>query len=148
LIQEHNRLVRLAFHRRGGVELQHTGDGFIATFESAAAAVRCAVELQSEFHLHRFGPTQTAVPIRVGLHTGELLLEEGRLFGVAMHTAARICGACAGGEILVSHDVWRAVGGKIEWSADDLGPVTLRGIFEPVSLHRVRWAPEGVAPEV
>ena len=81
----------------------------------------------------------------MGLHTGDLLLEEGRLFGVAMHTAARICGACVGGEILVSHDVWRAVGEQLDRPAVDLGPVPLRGIFEPVSLHRVRWAPEDVA---
>jgi len=138
LIHEHNRIVRAGLRRHQGVELQHTGDGFIATFERAARALRCAVELQREFEARRL--TQgSQLRVRVGLHQGEPLLEEGRLFGVAMHTAARICGACDGGEILASLGVWRAAGADTQWVAEDLGPVPLRGIFEPVSLQRVDW---------
>jgi class 3 adenylate cyclase/tetratricopeptide (TPR) repeat protein len=147
LIHEHNRVVRAGFRRRGGVELQHTGDGFIATFESPSEAVRCAVALQQEFERRRLGPDAAPLRVRVGLHAGEPLLEEGRLFGVVMHTAARICGACEGGEIRLSHEVWRSAGAGSEWPADDLGPVPLKGLFEPVSLHRVRWGP-GESPAV
>jgi class 3 adenylate cyclase/tetratricopeptide (TPR) repeat protein len=141
LIQEHNRIVRLSFRRLQGVELQHTGDGFIATFESAAQAVRCAASVQSELEVRHLGPVSTPLRIRIGLHVGEPLLEEGRLFGVAMHTAARICGACEGGQILVSDEAWRAASVESELEAEHLGPVPLRGIFEPVSLHRMWGAP-------
>jgi class 3 adenylate cyclase len=139
VLQEHNRIARACFRSHGGVELQHTGDGFIASFESAAEALRCSVALQREFASHRFGPEQVVVRIRVGLHTGEVLLEEGRLFGMVMHTAARICSACSGGQILASHQVWRVAESQVDVVADDLGPITLRGILEPVSMHRVRW---------
>ncbi len=146
MIQEHNRIVRAEFRRRGGVELQHTGDGFIATFENAAAALQCAVALQQELEPRRLGPPDAPLRVRVGLHAGEPLLEEGRLFGVAMHTAARICGACEAGEILVSQDVWRSAAADGEWITDDLGLVPLKGIFAPVSLHRVHWSRRVVSP--
>jgi len=138
LIQEHNRLVRAELRRHGGVELQHTGDGFIATFERAAEALRCAGGLQRELAARRLGPSSAPLRVRIGLHVGEPLLEEGRLFGVVMHTAARICAACEGGDILVSSEVWCAAGAEREWAAEPLGPVPLRGIFEPVVLHRIR----------
>jgi class 3 adenylate cyclase len=140
LIQEHNRIVRMAFRLHLGVELQHTGDGFIASFDSAAQALRCAIRLQQELQVRRLGPPDSPLRVRVGLHQGEPLLEEGRLFGVAMHTAARICGAGEGGEILISGDARTAVGSDESFASEDLGPVQLRGIFEPVSLHRVHWA--------
>jgi class 3 adenylate cyclase len=139
LIHEHNRIVRAGLRRHRGVELQHTGDGFIASFESAACALRCAVELQRELTARRLGTPGSELRVRVGLHRGEPLLEEGRLFGVAMHTAARICGACEGGEILASLGVWAAAGADTQWVGEDLGPVSLRGIFEPVPLQRVYW---------
>jgi class 3 adenylate cyclase len=143
LIQEHNRIVRMLFRRHSGVELQHTGDGFIATFESSAKALRCAIALQRELAARRPGPASSPLQVRVGLHEGEPLIEEGRLFGVAMHTAARICGACAGGEILVSLEVWRNGGLAGEAEADELGRVPLKGIFDPVSLLRVHWDAAG-----
>jgi class 3 adenylate cyclase len=138
LIQEHNRIVRTLLRRHLGVELQHTGDGFIAAFEDPAQALRCAVELQSDLAARRLGPADTPLRVRVGLHRGEPLLEEGRLFGVTMHAAARICAAGEGGDVLASLDVWRNAGAEREWAADDLGPVPLKGIFEPVSLYRLR----------
>lgn len=138
LIQEHNRVVRAELRRRGGVELQHTGDGFIATFERAADGVRCACGLQRELVARRLGPSNAPLRVRIGLHLGQPLLEEGRLFGVVMHTAARICAACEGGDILVSSEVWRAADAEREWTAEPLGPVPLRGIFEPVVLYRIR----------
>ena len=49
---------------------------------------------------------------------------------MAMHTAARICGACEGGQILVSLDVWKSAGAERECVGDELGPVVLKGIFE------------------
>jgi class 3 adenylate cyclase len=147
LIQEHNRIVRGAFRHHGGVELQHTGDGFIATFERARDALCCAVRLQVEFESRRLGPPDSPLRVRVGLHQGEPLPEEDRLFGMAMHTAARICGSCEGGEILVSDEALRSAGDG-EWAADDLGPVALRGIFEPVSLRRVRWREAASSPSL
>ncbi len=139
LIHAHNRIVRANLHQHQGVELQQTGDGFIATFEGASQALRCAVGLQRALDAARLGPPEALLRVRVGLHLGEPLLEEGRLFGVSMHTAARICGSCEGGEVRVSHGVWRRADGGSQYRADALGPVALKGIFDPVTLHRVHW---------
>ncbi len=138
LVQEHNRLVRTQLHRHRGVELQQTGDGFIAVFDEAANALRCAVGLQREIDGRRLGGPDSALRVRVGLHTGEVLVEEGRVFGVVMHTAAHICTSCRAGEILVSHQVWAALADPSEWPNEDLGPISLKGLFEPVSLRRVK----------
>jgi class 3 adenylate cyclase len=137
VIQEHNRIARTHLRRHGGVELQHTGDGFIASFDHAAHALHCAVELQQELDQRSLGTAGAPLRIRIGVHLGEPLLEEDRLFGVAMHTAARICGACEGGQVLVSDEAWCAAG-DVELLASNLGPVALRGIFEPVRLHLLR----------
>jgi class 3 adenylate cyclase/predicted negative regulator of RcsB-dependent stress response len=137
VIHEHNRAVRTALRRHHGVELQHTGDGFIAAFDGAAGALRCAVELQQALDARRLGPPDAPLRIRVGLHLGEPLLEEGRLFGVSMHTAARICASCQPGEVRASREVWQSGAAGSGCKAEDLGPVALKGLFEPVSLHRV-----------
>ena len=138
LVQDHNRLVRTLLHRHQGVELQQTGDGFIAVFDDAARALRCAVGLQREIQTRRLGGP-SGLRVRVALHAGEVLLEEGRVFGVVMHTAAHICSSGRAGEILVSQPAWDSLADPSEWVAEDLGPISLKGLFEPVSLRHVEW---------
>jgi class 3 adenylate cyclase len=67
------------------------------------------------------------------------LVEEGRVFGMVMHTAAHICTSGQPGEILVSQPVWDALPDPSKWVAENLGPTPLKGLFEPVPLHRVEW---------
>jgi class 3 adenylate cyclase len=138
LVQDHNRLVRALLHRHEGVELQQTGDGFIAVFDDAANALHCAVRLQREIEERGLGGS-SGLSIRVALHAGEVLVEEGRVFGVVMHTAAHICTSGRPGEILVSQPAWDALADPSEWVAEDLGAISLKGLFDPITLRHVDW---------
>jgi len=139
VVQEHNRLVRRSLHQHQGVELQQTGDGFIAVFDDPAPALRCAVEIQRQIEGLRLPDGGSQLRARVGIHLGEVLLEEGRVFGVVMHTAAHICTSGQAGDILASKQVWDALSDRYGWSAQDLGPIALKGLFEPISLCRIDW---------
>ena len=78
LIREHNAVVREELARHGGSEVQHTGDGFIATFPGADAAISCAVDVQRSLG----DRPASGVAVRVGIHAGDILFEEGRLVGL------------------------------------------------------------------
>ena len=95
LLAEHDRVVRRQLDRFGGREVKTTGDGFIATFPSAASALRCAAEMVA-------GMTPLGLEIRVGVHTGEI--EEGAddVRGLAVHAASRIMSLAAPSEVLAS----------------------------------------------
>ncbi|MEN8160389.1 MAG: tetratricopeptide repeat protein, partial [Myxococcota bacterium] len=137
LVQDHNRLVRRLLHAHRGVEIQQTGDGFIAVFDEADRALRCALELQGEVESRALGGAEDPLQLRIGLHSGELLLEEGRVFGVVMHTAAHICGAGTAGAVVVSQPFWSALADSSVWAGHPLGPTDLKGLSEPIELLRV-----------
>jgi class 3 adenylate cyclase len=98
LLSQHDALVRAEIERHRGREIKHMGDGFLATFDGPARAVRCALALTRE------APT-LGVEVRAGVHTGECELHAGDIRGIAVHIGARV-GALAGpGEVLVSGTV-------------------------------------------
>lgn len=101
LLGRHNRLVRRELDRYRGREVATTGDGFLATFDSAARAVGCAAAIAravETLDLH----------IRAGVHTGEVEYVAGNVRGVTVHAAARVAALAAPGEVLISsttHDL-------------------------------------------
>ena len=141
LIRVHNRIVRACLRGHGGAEIQHTGDGFIAAFGSACDAVHCAVAIQRRFERRNLAPGETRLRVRIGLHAGTPLAEEGRLFGIAMNTSARICSRAAPAEILASEAV-RALCKGTAPAMRPIGALPLKGLEQPVPLHRVAWEEE------
>ena len=95
MLLEHNAAMRTELDRHRGRELKTTGDGFLAAFDSALRAVRCA---QAMVAASRAGGLQ----IRAGCHTGEVELVQGDVFGVAVHAAARVLALAGDSEVLVS----------------------------------------------
>jgi pimeloyl-ACP methyl ester carboxylesterase len=120
LLHAHNVEVRdlLAIHR--GTEIKSTGDGFHATFDGPARAIRCAHQLHDS--LERLG-----LKIRIGLHTGECVVEHDRIEGIAVHIAARVSGLADAGEVLVSQTVKDLVAGS-GIAFTERGDHELRGI--------------------
>lgn len=112
VLSAHNARIRECLARRSGAEIKHTGDGIMASFPSAAAAIECAVDIQSAFALASETDGGTLIRLRVGLNAGEPVAEEGDLFGTAVQTAARIAGRARPGQILVSDVVRQLVAGK------------------------------------
>jgi class 3 adenylate cyclase len=141
LLRVHNRIVRSCLRAHRGVEIQHTGDGFIVAFDSASDAVRCAVAIERRLARRERSSMGMPLRVRIGLHAGTPLAEEGRLFGVAMNTTARICSRAAPREILASEAV-RALSAGSGLSFEALGEFALKGLERPVPLHRVVWEEE------
>src|SRR4029077_18249880 len=95
LLLDHNDTLRGELDRFRGREIVTTGDGFLALFDSAARAVRCAAAMVDAVR-------PLGVEIRAGLHTGEVNLAGGNARGVAVHAAARVAGLARPGEVLVA----------------------------------------------
>jgi len=149
VLREHERTVRGALAAHGGSEVKAMGDGFMASFGSAARALECAVAIQRAFVEWNAGVgARHASPlqVRIGLNAGEPIAEEdpsgrGDLFGTAVIAAARIAAQAQGGEILVSDVVRQLVAGKGFLFASR-GKTALRGFDDPVEVYEVRWQEE------
>jgi class 3 adenylate cyclase len=105
VLADHDHEVRQALDRFRGREIKSTGDGFLATFDGPARAVRCA-------HSIRQAVAAQGIAVRSGLHSGEIELRGADIAGIAVHIAARICGLAAPGEVLASGTVRDLVAGS------------------------------------
>jgi TolB-like protein/class 3 adenylate cyclase/Flp pilus assembly protein TadD len=121
--------------RRGRV-VKRTGDGAIAAFQSVVDAVRSAVEIQGAMAGRNEGFAEDRrIVMRVGVHLGDVVEEaDGDLMGDGVNVAARLEGVARPGGICLSEDAWRQVKGHIDLPAEDLGPVRLKNIAEPIRI--------------
>jgi pimeloyl-ACP methyl ester carboxylesterase len=120
LLERHNALVRRELLRYRGREVDSAGDGFLATFDGPARAIRCASAIVG-------GAAEIGVDVRAGLHTGECEIADGKVAGIAVHTGARVAGHAGAGEVLVSSTVKDLVAGSGIAFADR-GAHELKGI--------------------
>ena len=122
LLAGHDATVRRQLERFRGHEVDTAGDGFFATFDGPARAVRCATAI-------RDGVGALGLEIRAGVHTGECELDGDKVRGIAVHTGARVAALAQPGEVLVSATVRDLVSGSgIEF--EDRGEHTLKGVGE------------------
>jgi class 3 adenylate cyclase len=103
-LDQHNQVVRANLARFRGREVKTTGDGFLASFDGPARAIRAAHAIRAELAEH-------GLQVRVGLHTGEVELVGDDIGGIAVHLAARVMGQAGAGEILCSRTVKDLVAG-------------------------------------
>jgi adenylate cyclase len=126
--------------RRGGRIVKLTGDGVLAEFGSAVEALTAAIELQQAMHdAAREEPQDNAIVLRMGLHVGDLIVEEDDLFGDGVNVAARLEAEASPGGILISRTVHEAVGGRVNAGFEDLGNLRLKNIDHPVQAFAVTW---------
>lgn len=129
LLEMHNRVLRTQLDRFRGVEVNTTGDGFLATFDGPARAIRCAQDIQRQVHA-------LGLEVRAGVHTGEIERLEDDVAGIAVHIGARIAGLAGPNEVLVSRTVKDLVAGSgIEF--EDRGEHTLKGVPEEWHVYAV-----------
>ncbi len=119
-LEQHHELVRRQLLRYRGVEVDTAGDGFFASFDGPARAIRCASAITS-------GVRELGLDVRAGLHTGECELVDGKVAGIAVHTGARVASHARPGEVLVSSTVKDLVAGS-EIQFEDRGLSELKGI--------------------
>lgn len=120
LLERHNKLVRDRLDLFRGREVKTVGDGFLATFDGPARAVRCAQEIVD-------GVGELGLGVRCGLHSGECEFRDGDVSGIAVHIGSRVCALARGGEVLVSSTVKDLVVGS-ELSFEERGTQQLRGV--------------------
>ena len=138
LLDVHNIVVRNALADSGGREVKHTGDGIMASFVSAAGAIRCAIQVQRELEKHAQANPDRQLKVRVGAAAGEPVEQNNDLFGSTVQLAARLCAHAQPEQILVSNAIAELCIGK-GLSFEDLGEVTLKGFGSPVRAHSAAW---------
>jgi class 3 adenylate cyclase len=105
LLQQHHAIVRRQLLRFSGKELDTAGDGFFASFDGPARAIRCATGITKAVK-------EIGLDVRAGLHTGECEVIEGKVGGIAVHIGSRVASRAGPGEVLVSSTVKDLVAGS------------------------------------
>jgi TolB-like protein/class 3 adenylate cyclase/tetratricopeptide (TPR) repeat protein len=146
---EEGTLAALNAHRREFLEpkiteyrgriVKRTGDGILIEFASVVDAVRCAVEMQRGMS-ERNAPVAPArrMELRMGIHVGDIIIEEGDIFGDGVNIAARLEGIATPGGICISDDAYRQVRDKLDVNFQDFGEQELKNIARPVRVHQLR----------
>jgi DNA-binding NarL/FixJ family response regulator/class 3 adenylate cyclase len=132
--REHFAVLRAAISAHEGREIKSTGDGVMAAFSSAVAAVRCAVAMQRATAAEGHG-----LELRVGLDAGEPLADGDDLYGTTVIVASRLCASAEAGEIMATDLVRQIVGPRTSEPIEPAGAQRLRGLSERVATARVRW---------
>lgn len=130
LLERHDELIRGELQRFRGREIDTAGDGFLATFDGPARAIRCAESV-------RDGARNLGLEIRAGLHTGEVELAGEKVRGIAVHIGARVSAEAVPGEVLVSSTVKDLVAGSgIEF--EERGAHKLKGVPDRWRIFAVK----------
>jgi TolB-like protein/class 3 adenylate cyclase len=149
-IDEEGTLARLKALRRTlfdpkiaehhGRVVKNTGDGAIAEFASVVDAVRCAAEIQGGMAEQNIDvPQDKRIELRIGIHVGDIIIEENDIFGDGVNIAVRLEGIAEPGGISISDDARRQIRGKVDVTFEDLGSQSLKNIAEPMRVWRVPY---------
>jgi adenylate cyclase len=127
---------KIAEHR--GRIVKTTGDGLLVEFASVVDALRCATEVQAAMTERNAAvPADSRIEFRVGIHQGDIVVEDGDLFGDGVNIAARLEGLAEPGGICVSARVQEDAAGKLDLAFEDIGEQQLKNISRPVGVFRV-----------
>jgi class 3 adenylate cyclase len=132
VLNKHNEQVRQSVNDHGGIELKQQGDGFLLAFPSARKALLCAVQLQKVFH-------DDELPVRMGLHTGEVIRDGDDLYGRNVILASRITDQARGGEILVSSLTKELTDSSGDLDFSDNREVELKGLNGTFRVWSLDW---------
>jgi class 3 adenylate cyclase len=129
LLEEHHALIRRQLVRFRGRELDTAGDGFFASFDGPARAIRCACSITEAIR-------ELGLEVRAGLHTGECELLDGKVGGIAVHIGARVAKEAKAGEVLLSSTVKDLVAGS-GLQFEERAPAELKGVPGEWRLYAV-----------
>jgi adenylate cyclase len=148
-IDEEDTLARLKDHRRAFVDpkvaehrgriVKTTGDGILIEFPSVVEAVECAVAIQRGMgERNKDVPVERRIEFRVGVNLGDIILEDGDIFGDGVNIAARLENLAEPGGVLVTRTVRNQVRDKLPFHFDDMGEHEVKNIARPLRVFRVR----------
>jgi adenylate cyclase len=147
-LDEEGTLARLKVHRRELIDpkiaehrgrvVKTTGDGILIEFPSVVAALRCAVEVQRGMAERSADePVNQRIEFRVGVHQGDIVVEDGDIFGDGVNVAARLEALATPGGICVSARVREDASGRLDVAFEDGGEQQLKNIARPVHVYRI-----------
>ena len=136
-------LIDPSIEKNRGRIIKTTGDGMLVEFHSVTEAVQCAAEIQRRM-ARRNADVSAArfIQFRIGINLGDVIVEEGDIFGDGVNVAARLELIAGPGEICVSAAVRDQVGDRLDVGFDDLGEQSMKNISRPIRVFRVRLADE------
>ena len=126
------------FAEHGGRLVKTTGDGFLVEFGSVIGALRCASEIQAGMTAQAAVPEPRRLMFRIGIHQGDIVVEDDDIFGNGVNIAARLEGIAEPGGICVSARVQEDAVGRVDLDFEDIGEQQLKNIARPVRVFRVR----------
>jgi class 3 adenylate cyclase len=139
LVHRYRDIVRSALVAHGGREIDRAGDGFLTSFSSAYAAVKCAIEIQRKLSMDHVGrDAGVQIQARIGIGAGEPVLDGDALFGSTVNLTSRICDCCEPGQIIAARVIRELCLGK-DAIFQALGSRMLKGFEDPADLDLVVW---------
>jgi TolB-like protein/class 3 adenylate cyclase/Flp pilus assembly protein TadD len=131
---------KITDHR--GRIVKNTGDGALVEFSSVVDAIRCADEIQRSVAEQNIDvPQDKRIEFRIGIHVGDIIIDENDIFGDGVNIAVRLEGVAEPGGVSISDDVHRQIRGKVDITFEDLGSQSLKNIPEPMRVWRARIGP-------
>ena len=143
ILRSHEEVVRRCVAAHEGREVKALGDGFMVVFSSPRKALECAVAIELGLGERNLDAPGEEVQVRIGINTGEVVIEGDDVYGQAVNAAARIASRAKGGEILISEIVRQLVGSGPEFVFADRGRCRLKGF--PDRWHLFALVYEGTA---
>lgn len=139
LVRRYRAIVRKALVNHGGREVDRAGDGFLTSFESVYAAVKCAITIQRELSMDNVNRADdVSVRARMGIGAGEPVTDGDALFGSTVNLTSRICDCGEPGQIIATRVVRELCMGK-DVTFQSLGPRMLKGFNDSTDLELVEW---------
>src|SRR5262249_16601203 len=124
-----------------------TGDGALVEFASAVDAVRCAIEIQHAMASRNAAISEDRrVEFRIGINIGDIIIDDGDVYGDGVNIAARVEALASPGAICLSEDAYKQVKGKLALDVSDMGEQQLKNIAQPVRVYGVRLDDAQVRP--
>ena len=137
-------LVDPTIAKHGGRIVKTTGDGMLVEFASAVDGVRCAIEVQRGLaEQNSTVPQVKRIEFRIGIHVGDVIVDDDDIFGDGVNIAARLEGIAEPGGVCISDDAQRQIRGKVDTAFEDMGPQSLKNIAEPMRAWRLRMNASG-----
>jgi class 3 adenylate cyclase/WD40 repeat protein/RecA/RadA recombinase len=131
-----------------GSLVETRGDEVLAAFDSVRNALRCAVELQAAFAAETLADPSLPLSVGIGVAAGEAVAIGDGYRGAALNVAARLCSTASGGEVIARADLVHLAGTMPDMGLIEVGPLTLKGLDEPVQAVRVESATPPTPPPV
>ena len=130
-------LVNPKISEHNGRIFKLTGDGMLIEFPSVVSAVACAVDIQSAMRTRNATEPAARIEFRIGVNLGDIIVEDGDIFGDGVNVAARLEGIAAPGGIAVSQSVRDHVGKRLDLAFEDMGERRLKNIEKPIRVYSI-----------